>query len=128
MGTLPQSYMQLGDTFYEGQKRVFFVVVFGKLKETGKSVRTGEPIMHRSSRTWGWFGTFEDAVEVIEKNISDIWECFYEYAMIDEVPEGICTFPRQEWWWKWEGDDKTGKYIPTTRPEDFKQVVGMSVG
>ena len=119
--------MQLGE-FEEGQKRIFFITVFSHLKEIRKHIKTGEPILRRSSRVWGWFEKFEDAVEVIEKNISDIWEYYYEYAMIEEVPEGICALSRQEWWWKWEGKDIDGKYIPTTRPEDFEQTVCMSIG
>ena len=126
MDNLPQSYMQLGE-FEEGQKRIFFITVFEALKEVRKSIRTGEPIMRRSNRVWGWFENFEDAVEIIENNISDIWEYCYEYAMIEEVPAGLYSFPRQEWWWKWEGGE-TGKYIPTTRPEDFEQTVCMSIG
>src|SRR4051812_3822448 len=52
------------------------------------------------SRTWGWYEKFEDAEEVILKNLTDIFEYSYNYACIEEVPEGILTIAKVVQWYK----------------------------
>ena len=107
------------------ENRVFFVTVFGRLKETGKS-RSGEPIMRRSTRVWAWFSKFEDAARTIIYNETDIHETMYEYAMVEAVPEGMLPLRYQEWWWKWDNEQE--RYLPSSRPADYENVVSLSIG
>lgn len=53
-------------------------------------------------RNWGWFETWTEADEVIRKNITDIFEKgYYNYALINEVPPGICVgHLKKEYWYE----------------------------
>jgi len=53
------------------------------------------------SRNWGWFPTKAQAEDIIINNITDIFEHgYYNYAMINEVPPGICVgHLRKENWY-----------------------------
>src|SRR5688572_30134097 len=51
-------------------------------------------------RTWGWFPTFEEAEEAILNNHTDIFECLYNYACVEEVPCGILTINEIKQWYK----------------------------
>jgi hypothetical protein len=106
--------------------RAFFVTVFGRLKPVSTSRRTGEPILARDSRVWAWYPGFAEAFRVVDGNITDLHECLYEYAQVEDVPSGISSMPRREWWWKW--DTAAGRWLKSVRPEDFKGVIGLSIG
>lgn len=53
----------------------------------GVSIK-GIPYKH-GDRTWGWFGDFERAEDVVLNNRTDIFEYLYNYACIEEVGEGV---------------------------------------
>ena len=68
-----------------------------------------------STRIWGWMPTLVEAQRVIENNISDIWEHYYDYAFIEEVPYGVPAYPIQtQWWYHW--NDVENKYLPIENP------------
>lgn len=64
-------------------------------------------------RTWGWYANYEDAERAVMKNYTDMWECDYNFAVIEEVPEGACPFSEVRQWFNCERDIV---YEPNVRP------------
>ena len=81
--------------------------------------------MARDSRVWAWYPGFAEAFRVVDGNITDLHECLTD-AQVEDVPSGISSMPRREWWWKW--DTAAGRWLKSVRPEDFKGVIGLSIG
>jgi len=76
-------------------------------------------------RTWGWYSSLKNAQKCIEENWGDIFEGSYDYALIEEIPEGVLfggAIPK-EWWFKWKGTCKKGKYILSKKPKEYDTVV-----
>lgn len=70
--------------------------------------------------------SLERAKEIVENNEFDIFETSYTYAVIalieaDELYGGF-NEREEEVWYKWEGDGETGKYLPSAKPEEYKNV------
>ena len=67
------------------------------------------------SRTVGYFKDLNKAKEIVENNCYDLFETFYDYAVIEEVPEGIYPLYENQVWYKW--NLKENKYEECERPE-----------
>jgi hypothetical protein len=81
-------------------------------------------------RVWGWFADLETTQKAVDENWMDMYENgHYPWIVIEKTPEGICSIgPVSEYWYKWSGDDKTGKYKPTKKPKSYNNVVGFGIG
>ena len=120
-------FTPLSNLAKDDAKKVFFVTV---LFDNDKVRRGGL----QRSRTWGFFFNFEDAERSVLENWGDIYELgYYNLAVIEEMPEGICPCEDEATtrWYKVEYDgNKEGKHIvtPIDRPEKYKQVCNFSIG
>lgn len=107
-------------------KEIYVVttIKFG-MKEIPVGPRKGKPIFGiLDRRPVGWYQKKEDAVDCIEKNRGDIYECgSYPYAVIEEVTEGLYPICEKSWWFKW---DK--KYRPSKKPVQYKRVFNYAIG
>lgn len=79
-----------------------------------------------SSRCVGYFETLEQAEEIISKNICDIFEYFYDYAVIENIPTGIYKYDCSPKWYKWNLEKNC--YEKTEKPEFANGYVGWSIG
>lgn len=76
------------------------------VEETGKSVFfvavCSHPKNERSRhRLWGWYTKFEDAEKAVLENHTDIFEDgYYEHAVIEEIPEGVCATAKEVWFYE----------------------------
>lgn len=61
-------------------------------------------------RTPGFRYSLEDAKEVVEKNMCDIFEYCYKYAVIEELEPYLYPERRNVWWYKW--DKEKEQYCP----------------
>lgn len=77
-------------------------------------------------RTVGYFKTLEEAKNVLEHNCCDIYEYYYNYAVIEKVPAGLYKYDRFPIWYKWN-KEKDG-YVETEIPECAKNQCGFSIG
>ena len=74
----------------------------------------------------GFYYSFEDAEETMNKNILDIRECCFEYGFILKHYPGVynnCSYGgahNDRWFFKWD-DEKNGFY-ETEEPDIFKHV------
>ena len=66
-------------------------------------------------RSVGFYSSVEKAKEAIEENRCDIFESFYEYAVVEAVEEGLHPKTTEEAWYKW--DHGKGRYVACETPD-----------
>ncbi|MES3004931.1 MAG: hypothetical protein V4690_02345 [Patescibacteria group bacterium] len=69
----------------------------------------------------------QQAKKVVEENIGDIFEKSYDFALVVEFEAnqlygGLDTEAAQ-YWYQWEGDSETGKYVPIDQPNEYQKVL-----
>ena len=77
-----------------------------------------------SPRCVGYYQDLEIAHEAVLKNAGLMFEDCYNVAVIEEVPEGIHAFPREEWWYVFDSD----KVFLINRPRSAEGLVGFGIG
>lgn len=91
------------------------------------TITTIRHALHATHRAVGFYHDFNDAHEAVENNSLDINEAgYYPYAVIEVLLEGIYSYPRSEYWYKY--NKEKDKYETCEKPEKFKQVCGWSLG
>ena len=100
--------------------KIYTIFTFSKLDEE----REYSPISG-SKRLWGFYTSLEESRDVVENNITDIWEYLYDYALIEEVEEGF-PFSMKRWLFKFNRE--TWKYEPIEEPKSFKQICNITMG
>lgn len=97
---------------------------------TEKSIYTITTIriaLAAGKRCVGFYYDYPTAEDAVINNCCDINEMdYYPYAVIEEVKAGIYTFPRPEFWYKWNTDRK--KYEPCPKPERFLKASCWGIG
>lgn len=52
-------------------------------------------------RTWGWYEKFGEAERAVLENHTDIFERgYYDFAVIEEMPERVLAVAEKEWWYQ----------------------------
>ncbi len=67
-------------------------------------------INYDNIRTVGFYSKFEDAEYTVLNNACDINEGMYDYAIIEELDEGLYPFSQKSFLYKF--DYRIGKYNP----------------
>jgi hypothetical protein len=83
------------------------------------------------SRCWGFFFKFEDAEKSVLNNWTDMFECgYYDYAVIEEFEEGICSIalPEKSKWYRSVYDGKKQTTTPCKCPKQFRQTCNWGLG
>ncbi len=75
-------------------------------------------------RTPGYFNTYECVIG----NYGDIHETTYRYAVIEEFDEGLYNIPKLEKWFRWTGNNDSGKYVECKKPDSLKRTVCFGIG
>ena len=79
------------------------------------------------TRCVGYFSTFKKAEEIILDNACDIWETCYDYAVIENIEEGLYQYDHDAVWYKW--NDLNEKYEKIEeKPEQYKKLIGFAIG
>ena len=58
---------------------------------------------------WGYFWTKESAVDSVHRNMTDMHETIYPYAIIENLEPGLFPVPKERVWFGWD-EDKDGFY------------------
>ena len=91
------------------------------------TITTVRVTFHHTNRCVGYYYDFKIAEEVVKSNGGDINECeTYPFAVIEEVFEGLYSYPRKEIWYKWNRPKQ--EYIQCDKPEQFQKVCGWGIG
>lgn len=106
---------------------IYTVTTLSKIELTDLGiVDTGD------TRTPTFYHTLKDAKYIVENNVGDIWECCYQYAVIEEVDIGVYPDCIKRWFYKWEIDETEkhygGRYVPIDVPEELKRVYNFAIG
>ncbi|MCI8397739.1 MAG: hypothetical protein HFJ52_09125 [Clostridia bacterium] len=75
-------------------------------------------------RCVGYFKTFEEAENIVLNNIGDINETIYDYAIIENIPEGLYQYDQNASWYQWNN----GKYEKINKPDVYNHLVGWAIG
>lgn len=104
-----------------GSDNMFFITCFEKIEINDYGFpNTGY------DRTFGYVETFEIAESCLNKNMYDMHECLYDYAVVEEIGSGIHPDVRHRWFFKWD-NSKEGFYI-IKEPEEFKHYCNIALG
>lgn len=80
-------------------------------------------------RCVGVFSTLEIARDIVERNALDIYERSYKYAVIEEKEiDHLYPHGGEQYWYEWQGDPDTGKYVSCERPDKYKNTSGFGIG
>jgi len=74
---------------------------------------------------FGWFSSWDAARDAVLKNKCDIRECLYNYVVIEEVPEGIQSCSINEWWFKWNKDNRS--YVAIDKPKETQGIINWGI-
>lgn len=103
------------------RKTYWFITVMEKLEKDSKSfLHTG------CTRCWGFYSNKEDALNTLHKNITDLWETIYDYAVLEEYCEGISNHTLNRQFFKYYMD-KDG-YFEIEEPECVKNTCDFALG
>lgn len=78
------------------------------------------------TRTWGFFSNKEDAIDVLHKNVTDMHELYYDYAVIEEYNEGISNDTGERQWFMYD-EDRDG-YFEIEEPRCVKNICCFALG
>lgn len=100
--------------------KIHTIMTFSKLEEH----ETGFPDFG-STNLCGWYFTFKDAYRAVTENMCDIWEHCYDYALIEEVEEGLYPSSTTRWFFKF--NKEMMMYEPIEEPESLKHFSGFTI-
>ena len=81
---------------------------------------------------WGYYWNREEAIDAVHRNVTDMHETIYPYAIIERLEPGLFPGPKEREWFGWD-EEKDGFYeIETPEcnkhfPHNFSVALG-SVG
>jgi hypothetical protein len=79
------------------------------------------------SRTWGFFDDFNEAEQAVIHNDTDIYECEYEYAVLEEHHMGVIAHGTGNMFW-YKYNRGTEKYEKIDPPEWSLNVCHWGIG
>lgn len=95
------------------QDYIYLITVFDKCEPDARwGYNLGD------TRSVGWRPTLEMAVETVETNMCDIWECCYNYACIEELDHSLYPCANNRWFYKYNRE--TGRYVEIDDPVILK--------
>ena len=106
---------------------MWFITVFEQVEPDLEDEVFGFPDLG-DQRTWGYYSEHEKAVQALHKNMGDMWEYSYDYAVIEQIGEGICAYadPKNRQWFKYDQERKG--YFEIEEPECVKHIVNFAIG
>ena len=80
------------------------------------------------TRCVGYFNTFDEAERAVTYNACDIWETCYDYAVIENIPEGLYQYDLHPIWYKFH--KPTNGYMKCEQPVFVNAIggVGYAIG
>lgn len=104
------------------KKRIYVITVAEKLDMD----KTGFPDFGSTSVP-GWYPRKEDAERAVTENACDINETCYEYAVIEEIEEGLYNPATSGHRWLYKYDREKNGYEPIPEPECLKHFCGFAM-
>lgn len=51
---------------------------------------------------WGYYWNLEEAINAVHRNVTDMHETIYPYAIIERLDHGLFPIPKERHWFGWE--------------------------
>lgn len=77
-------------------------------------------------RVVGYYADKEIAIDSVKNNTCDIFECLYQYVLVEEVKEGLYNPADKRWLFQYNFDKDV--YEKIDEPEWMKKFTGFSIG
>jgi len=78
-----------------------------------------------SKATFGWYSRLAQAIDRVINTSDDLYECCYDYVVIEEIKEGAYGLSVREWWFKWNSQKKA--FIPIHKPKETNGIINWSM-
>lgn len=101
--------------------KIYTIMVFSEIKEN----KYGLPDI-KCERVVGFYVDKNKAFQAVKENWADIHEYTYDYALIEEVSEGLYDAPSTRWFFKFNKDLEQYEEIP--EPILFNHLCGLTMG
>ena len=76
-------------------------------------------------RCFGWYKVLIDAEKAVDENRGDMNEAgYYQWVVIEEIPEGVWRSENNEIWYEWDGSS----YKNVEKPNQFRSIVNWGIG
>jgi hypothetical protein len=99
---------------------MYFITVFEKLPPNDDYCDCG------ATRCVGYYEKLESAEDTVKNNYGDIWETCYDYAVIENIEEGLYPMTVDRQFYK--HNDEKDTYEPIDEPEVFKHYCNFGIG
>lgn len=100
----------------EDNQKYYFITVFSLYDDYGP----------HGIRCWGFYNNWYEADNTLSNNITDLWETFYDYGVIEEYGAGIGGYNFKRWFYKYNRE--TGFYDKIDEPKELKHYAGFALG
>lgn len=81
---------------------------------------------YKGSNCVGYVDSLLEAIEILQENRDDINETIYDYAVIENIPQGIYQIDQNPIYFKF--NYKEHKYERCNKPESLGRLVGFAIG
>lgn len=87
--------------------------------------------------SFGWYFTETEAVKAVVENYGDLHECYFDYAVVEEITNGIHGRPITEIWFKWDppkgamfgyGQENKSWWKNVDKPKGLEGVISFGIG
>ena len=78
------------------------------------------------SRCWGYHRNKNDCIRILHHNITDIHECYYNYAVIEKINEGLCSLSTEREFFEYKRD--SSGFFEIEEPEWAKFYSNFAIG
>jgi hypothetical protein len=85
----------------------------------------------KATRTVAVCGSLKRARAMVEENEGGIYKCSYRLAVIEAVAQDWIypnLVPAEQYWYRWEGDPRNGRYRPVRTPPGYESQFGFGIG
>ena len=81
-----------------------------------------------SVRTWGFYKDKDRAIEALHTNVTDMCETCYNFAVLEEIEEGICRYCGKEDRIFFKNDIEKNGYYESDEPDSFSGICNIAIG
>ena len=100
----------------------YFITCFEKMQ----TAEIGWPVLMGDTRTFGYYDNFQSAENALNENRCDMCEYLYNFALIEEIGQGIHPDVTARWFFAW--DEDKGGFFMAKEPEEIEGIVNFALG
>lgn len=105
--------------------KIYTIMMMRRLE---KNTKGGRKPIFGGTRIVGYYENYEDAYISVTGNSCDIHQGIYQYALIEEVKEGLLNPAKSEDRHWFEYSEKTDRYIEIKEPDFCNNFNGITIG